>query len=141
MPVHEEDLLERLRWELQTGLQAWQEGNAGKARVCARRAVAWLVQALPPPEAPPYGSHVGENLRRIANDPQLPDKVRQAAQRLQGGARAQLQGELWSLYPLHDAGIILCHFARSFGIGEKIVELLRQLQLCTDSSACSASSQ
>ncbi len=128
------ELLQRLRWELETGARAWQEGNEGKARVCARRAVAWLLQALPMAGLPSYGTHVGEHFRRLIADPGLPEPVRSAAERLRGGARAQLLGEPYSQRPLHDAGIILRHFARQLSLEVAIVALLRELNLCDTGS-------
>ncbi|MCS6965345.1 MAG: hypothetical protein NZ473_01055 [Candidatus Kapabacteria bacterium] len=133
-PIDAEKLVAQIQWELQIGSQAWQEGNEGKARVCARRAVAWLVQALPHWGFTSYGSHVGENLRRLSGDESLPESVRLAAQRLQGGARAQLHGGLYSLYPLHDAGLILRHFARQLGIEQAIMMMLQEFDLCNSSS-------
>ncbi|GBD06828.1 hypothetical protein HRbin21_00633 [bacterium HR21] len=136
------ELLAQIREELRTGLQAWKEGNAGKARVCARRAVAWLVQALPALGLRSYGTHVGENLRQLAADEQLPEPVRRAAARLHGGARAQLHGGLYSLYPLHDAGLILRHFARQLGMADAVMSMLQELNLCdapSDSSSSAAS--
>ncbi|MCS7176425.1 MAG: hypothetical protein NZ960_02190 [Candidatus Kapabacteria bacterium] len=132
-----ETLLLQLRWELETSSKALQEGNEGKARVCARRAVAWLVQALPQLGYPSYGTHVGQNLRELASDSRLPEHVRQAAARLQGGARAQLQGQLYSLHPLRDAAIILHYFAQQLGAEETIVPMLRELQLCDPPCDCS----
>ncbi|GEM_PF-550960 len=129
------ELLGRIRWELLTGARAWQEGNAGRARTCARRAVAWLVQTLSHMGLASYGSHVGENLRRLVADETLPEAVRHAAERLQGGARAQLSGALYSLYPLHDAGIILRHFAQRLGIADEVMSMLTELNLCDPPSA------
>lgn len=137
-----EELLAQIRRELQTGLNAWKEGNVGKARVCARRAVAWLLQALPHMGLRSYGSHVGENLRQVAADEQLPEPVRRAAERLQGGARAQLSGGLYSLYPLQDAGIVLRYFARQLGMTDAIMSMLQELSVCgtpSDSSSSAAS--
>jgi|AFSR01.1.fsa_nt_gi HEPN domain-containing protein len=131
MPEHSadrfwEELLQRVAWELETARAALREGNEGKARVCARRAVGWFVQALAQVSAYRYGSHIGENLRRISQDEQLPEEVRAAAARLQGGARAQLSGELYSLYPLRDAGIILRYFAQQVGCAAAMERLIAQ---------------
>ncbi len=134
-----DELIARIRWELATGAEAWRVGNAGKARVCARRAVAWLVQALSHGGASPYGSHVGDNLRRLAADESLPEAVRKAAERLRGGARAQWAGGLYSLYPLHDASIILQYFAQRLGIAEALMSILHDLHLCDTPSAPSSS--
>lgn len=133
-----DELVARIRWELATGVQAWREGNSGKARVCARRAVAWLVQALSHEGLSPYGSHVGENLRRLAADETLPKAVRQAAERLRGGARAQLSGGFYSLYPLHDASTILQYFAQQLDITDTVMSILRDLGLCDTPSASSS---
>ncbi|SPP65062.1 hypothetical protein [Nitrospira lenta] len=69
--------------ELAGAAAAWQSGNDGKARVCARRAVAladeaWLAQQT---SSPWFGDAMA-HLRRIQQDVSFPSAVRQAAERL-----------------------------------------------------------
>lgn len=62
---------------------AWSAGNEGKARVCARRAVAladdvWLIRHA----QPVYAGDAVAHLRRIQQEAAFPSAVRQAAERL-----------------------------------------------------------
>ena len=69
--------------ELVGAAAAWKSGNDGKARVCARRAVAladeaWLAQQA----SPSWSGDAMAHLRRIQQDMSFPLSVRQAAERL-----------------------------------------------------------
>lgn len=69
--------------ELVGAAAAWKSGNDGKARVCARRAVAladeaWLAQQA----FPSWSGDAMAHLRRIQQDMSFPSSVRQAAERL-----------------------------------------------------------
>ena len=69
--------------ELVGAAAAWKSGNDGKARVCARRAVAladeaWLAQQT----SPPWSGDAMAHLRRIQLEVSFPSSVRQAAERL-----------------------------------------------------------
>lgn len=69
--------------ELVGAAAAWKSGNDGKARVCARRAVAladeaWLAQQA----SPSWSGDAMAHLRRIQQDVSFPSSVRQAAERL-----------------------------------------------------------
>ena len=69
--------------ELAAAETARQDGNDGKARVCARRAVArateaWIAQ-LP---SPPWHGDAMAHLRHIQQDEAFPFPIRQAAERL-----------------------------------------------------------
>lgn len=69
--------------ELRGANLAWREGNAGRGRVGSRRAAgmalrAWLLTA--PRE--PYGTSFMHHLGGAADDPDLPQDVREAAWRL-----------------------------------------------------------
>ncbi|OQW64925.1 MAG: hypothetical protein BVN29_11185 [Nitrospira sp. ST-bin5] len=69
--------------ELAGAVAAWNSGNAGKARVCARRAVAladdaWLGQQA----SLSWSGDAMAHLRRIQQDLAFPLSVRQAAERL-----------------------------------------------------------
>ena len=73
-------LIER---ELAAAEAAWKDANEGKARVCARRAVALATEAwLARLPVPPWRGDAMEHLRRIQQDASLPLPVRQAAERL-----------------------------------------------------------
>ena len=69
--------------ELAAASLAWEDGNEGKARVCARRAVAlaaesWLARLA----EPMWRGDAMEHLRRIQLQVCFPLPVRQAAERL-----------------------------------------------------------
>ena len=69
--------------ELVVAAAAWKSGNDGKARVCARRAVAladeaWLAQQA----SPSWSGDAMAHLRRIQQEVSFPSSVRQAAERL-----------------------------------------------------------
>src|SRR6185503_9648078 len=76
-------MVARIEQELISAEAAWRNANEGKARVCARRAVAlaseaWLARL---PVAPWRGDAM-EHLRQIQQEPSFPLPVRQAAERL-----------------------------------------------------------
>ena len=69
--------------ELAAGEAAWKDANEGKARVCARRAVALATEAwLARLPVPSWRGDAMEHLRRLQQDASLPGPVRQAAERL-----------------------------------------------------------
>ena len=69
--------------ELAAAEAAWKDANEGKARVCARRAVALAIDAwLARLSLPPWRGDAMEHLRRIQQDASLPGPVREAAERL-----------------------------------------------------------
>ena len=69
--------------ELAAGEAAWKEANEGKARVCARRAVALAIDAwLARRSVPPWRGDAMEHLRRIQQETSLPESIHQAAERL-----------------------------------------------------------
>jgi hypothetical protein len=71
--------------EINKAREAFEIGNHGKARVCARRAIGFIVEEYLKTHEyllPLYGKSFMNNLRGIANDEQLPDKIRNAAQQL-----------------------------------------------------------
>jgi len=84
-------------------------GNEGKARVCARRAVApvddvWLVKQS---EQPFSGDAMG-HLRRIQQNLSLPLLIRQAAERL-GTAVTRKDSAPFTTDPIGDARIIIAY--------------------------------
>ncbi len=97
--------------ELRAADVAWKAGNEGKARVCARRAVAlaaesWLAHSAKPPGR----GDVMDHLRRIQQDTALPLSVRQAAERL-STAVTKRQAAPFTVDPISDANIIIAHLA------------------------------
>ncbi|HEX7767982.1 MAG TPA: hypothetical protein VF443_14820 [Nitrospira sp.] len=69
--------------ELVGAAAAWKSGNDGKARVCARRAVALADEAWLARQASPlWSGDAMAHLRRIQQDVSLPSSIRQAAERL-----------------------------------------------------------
>lgn len=92
------------------GLRALADGNQGRARVCARRAVGAFVQNLAPLLPFDYGTHAMANLRALATNDALPDEIRDAAARLLGGARSIAASEVYSTDPLGDALRIIASF-------------------------------
>ncbi len=80
MPMADADLVEQ---ELSAAEAAWKIGNDGKARVCARRAVALAHEAWLARHSIQTGSlDAMGHLRRIQTDESVPHSVRQAAERL-----------------------------------------------------------
>lgn len=94
--------------ELITARTAIIEKNVGKARVCARRAIILTVQNSQISEQAQWNSRLA--LEYLTNADTFPDEVVKAAKRLQGGLRAQLQGEEYSENPIEDAEIIIRYF-------------------------------
>ena len=97
--------------ELRAAEVAWKAGNEGKARVCARRAVAraaesWLVRLAKPPGR----GDVMDQLRRILQNTTFPLSVRQAAERL-STAVTKRQAEPFTVDPISDANIVIAHLA------------------------------
>ena len=97
--------------ELAAAETAWKEANEGKARVCARRAVAlategWL-ERLPVQR---WRGDAMEYLRRIQQDASLPLPIRQAAERLSTTV-TQRQSAPFTTDPISDARLIIAHFS------------------------------
>lgn len=98
--------------EILGGDAAWAEGNAGKGRVCSRRAAgmalkAWL--ALHPQEA--YGRSFMHHLNALADDEQIDaPAVREAAWRLAARKRPEAGFQVAiaaKLTPMDDARLIM----------------------------------
>ena len=95
--------------ELAAAEAARHNNNEGKARVCARRAVAlaaeaWLVR-LPPPR---WRGDAMEHLRQIQQDASFPLPIRQAAERLSTSVTRQHTTPFTS-DPVADARLIIAH--------------------------------
>jgi hypothetical protein len=97
--------------ELATAEAAWNEGNEGKARVCARRAVArateqWM-ERLPVQR---WRGDAMEHLRQIQQDASFPLPIRQAAERLRTKV-TQRQTAPFTIDPISDARLIIAHLS------------------------------
>ena len=95
--------------ELAAAEAAQQDRNDGKARVCARRAVAlvtdaWLAR-LPRPQ---WRGDAMTHLRHIQQDESFPLPIRQAAERLSTPVTRQHQA-LFTTDPIADAKLIIAH--------------------------------
>jgi hypothetical protein len=106
-------LQERIAQELAAAEAAWKDGNEGKARVCARRAVARATEA--------WSMHVPvrrwsgdamDYLRHIQQDTSFPLPIRQAAERLSTKV-TQRQSAPFTTDPIGDAKLIVAHFRAS----------------------------
>ena len=97
--------------ELAAAEVAWTQGNAGKARVCARRAVAlaveaWLARSA---RAVRHGDAL-EHLRRIQQQEAFPSPVQQAAERLTTAVTKRHDAPFTS-DPIGDARLIVGYLA------------------------------
>ncbi|MGH7233072.1 MAG: hypothetical protein ACREJU_17195 [Nitrospiraceae bacterium] len=97
--------------ELAAAEAAWKAVSEGKARVCARRAVAratedWMAR-LPVPR---WRGDAMEHLRRIQQDASFPLPIRQAAERL-GTTVTRRQSAPFTTDPISDARLIIAHFS------------------------------
>ncbi|MGB4994133.1 MAG: hypothetical protein WBO50_03135 [Nitrospira sp.] len=97
--------------ELAAAAMAWKNGNEGKARVCARRAVAsaaeaWLARF---PERLWCGDAM-EHLRRIQQQEAFPSPVQQAAERLTTAVTKRHDAPFTS-DPIGDARLIVGYLA------------------------------
>jgi len=97
--------------ELAAAEIAWKDGNEGKARVCARRAVALATEAwlagLPNPR---WRGDAMEHLRQIQRHASLPLPVRQAAKRL-STTIPRRDAAPFTIDPLADARVIIDYLA------------------------------
>lgn len=98
--------------ELRSGIEAAAEGNLGRARVCARRAVGSFLQAIARTLPGDVGTHAMANLRYVQEAGHLPGEQRDAADRLARGPRAQPAEGMISEDPLADATLIINYFLR-----------------------------
>lgn len=103
--------------ELAAATLAWEDGNEGKARVCARRAVAlaaesWLARLA----APLWRGDAMEHLRRIQVQACFPPSVRLAAERLTTAVTRRHEAPFTS-DPISDARLIIEHLTAPAGDG------------------------
>ncbi len=97
--------------ELTEAEEAMKIGNEGKARVCARRAVAladevWLANQ----SDQPFRGDALAHLRRIQQDLSLPLSIREAAERL-STASHQKDSAPFTTDPIGDARIIIAYLS------------------------------
>jgi hypothetical protein len=108
----------RIERELAAAEEARKAGNEGKARVCARRAVAvaseaWLAR-LPVRR---WGGDAMEHLRQIQQEASFPLPIRQAAERL-STAVPQRDSAPFTTDPTTEARLIIAHLS-SMGTGTR----------------------
>ena len=89
--------------------EALKIGNEGKARVCARRAVAladdvWLAKQ----SDQPFHADALAHLRRIQQDLSVPLSIREAAERLSTSVTRQ-DSDPFTTDPIGDARIIIAY--------------------------------
>lgn len=99
---------EDLEREMSRAWEAQRSGNEGKARAGARRAVGVAVEEFQrrfPGKT--YGRDFIARLRGLAVDPDVPEAVRRAAERLQARLTPDFRSQ--SVDPINDAEIILEH--------------------------------
>jgi hypothetical protein len=95
--------------ELAAAETARQDSNDGKARVCARRAVALAAEAwLARFPLPRWRGDAMEHLRQIQRDASFPSPIRQAAERLSTPVTRQLAAP-FTTDPIADARLIIAH--------------------------------
>ena len=95
--------------ELTAARMARSDGNDGKSRVCARRAVAHAVELwLAGGGEPRWRGDAMEHLRRIQHEQSIPVPVRQAAERL-ATAVSRRQDAPFTSDAIEDANIIISH--------------------------------
>jgi hypothetical protein len=101
----------RIEQELAAAEAARKDGNEGKARVCARRAVALVTEAwLAGLPNTLWRGDAMEHLRQIQRHGSLPVSVREAAERLTTGVPRR-QAAPFTTDPLADARIIIEYLA------------------------------
>jgi len=97
--------------ELAAAEVAWKGGNEGKARVCARRAVALVTEAwLAGLPHPLWRGDAMEHLRQIQRHASLPLPVREAAERLTTTIPRRYAAP-FTIDPLADARVIIEYLA------------------------------
>jgi uncharacterized protein (UPF0147 family) len=93
--------------ELVGAAAAWKSGNDGKARVCARRAVALADEAwLARQASSSWSGDAIAHLRRIQQDMSFPSSVRQAAERLTTTV-TQKHTAPFTTDPIDDANVVI----------------------------------
>jgi hypothetical protein len=103
-----EDLRSIVQRELKLGRQAREQGNEGRARVCARRAAGWAVRFVYTPDSSESipETNAYRYLLWLKQERRFPGNVREAAERLT--ARVNQEFSLpFDQDPLDDAALIV----------------------------------
>ena len=101
--------------ELTAAEAARQNSNDGKARVCARRAVARATEAwLARLSIPRWRGDAMAHLREIQQDASFPLPIRQAAERLSTPVTNQ-HAAPFTTDPIADAKLIIAHLSSTDG--------------------------
>jgi HEPN domain-containing protein len=101
--------LEEIEKELATAEAALREANEGKARVCARRAVALAAEAsLERVPRPGWRGDAMHQLRQIQQEASFPLPIRQAAERLSTKI-TQRDTAPFTSNPIADAKLIIVY--------------------------------
>jgi phage shock protein A len=103
------DTAAKIERELAAAEAAWKEANEGKARVCARRAVALATEAwLARLPVPTWRGDTMEHLRRLQQKASFPLPVREAAERL-STAVTRRDSAPFTTDPISDARVIIAY--------------------------------
>lgn len=106
------ELIER---ELAAALAAQQNHNDGKARVCARRAVAYATETwLARFTFPRWRGDAMAHIRQIQQDISFPPPIRQAAERLSTPITRQ-HASPFTTDPIADARLIIAYLSHTKG--------------------------
>ena len=101
----------RIEQEFAAAQTAWKDANEGKARVCARRAVALATEAwLARPPVAPWRGDAMEHLRQIQQAASFPLPIRQAAERLSTTV-SRRDAAPFTTDPIGDARLIVEYLA------------------------------
>jgi hypothetical protein len=101
--------LEQIEKELAMAEAAMRDANEGRARVCARRAVAWAAEAwLERFPRPDWRGDAMHQLRQIQQEESFPLPVRQAAERL-STTITQRDRAPFTSNPIADAKLIIAY--------------------------------
>jgi alpha-beta hydrolase superfamily lysophospholipase len=105
----------RIEQELAAAEAAWRDANEGKARVCARRAIALATEAwLARLPVAPWRGDAMEHLRQIQQAASFPLPIRQAAERL-GTTVSRRHAAPFSTDPISDARVIVEYLTANTG--------------------------
>ncbi len=112
------DIPKSVDQELARGDTAFGAGNAGKARVCARRAIGLLIDGLlsPTSHTSPWPRDTVQKLHRIHEDEAFSLAVRQAAERLTTKV-SQQDTMPFPTDPMADARFIIHHLILNIADG------------------------
>ena len=106
----QESWADRIQTEMEAAQKAWADKNDGRARACARRAVGILLREIEikKQKRSPRSSSI-EQLRSVAANNEIPEKIKKAAQRLVTNVNDRLSPD-FTLHPINDAQILIDYF-------------------------------